>query len=296
MRPLSSKLTHSAILSSLLLGFSDAQACPGICTNAGEVLLNPSKPIFLDSGVQFCATLNDVSRQITDDPGACQDGAVQAASFGCECGVPPTPTTPTVAPVVPGMPVSTPSGEEPCLGVCLGGTLLSPNKIVTIPGRNPDFCFVIDNQLKDIVGNPNQCDTLSVGARESGCECEGIPTESPTMKPSLRPTGTPTGSPAPTKTAYPTKVPTTPNPTGTPTTPNPTTSPAPCAGVCLDPSETVADPNFIIITPNAVGAGIITESCAEADARYKQIFAPAATCERFSRTALNAGCSWYVPF
>mmetsp|Transcript_24598 Transcript_24598/g.60338 ORF Transcript_24598/g.60338 Transcript_24598/m.60338 type:complete len:664 (-) Transcript_24598:95-2086(-) len=290
---------RSLVLSALIVGFANAQQCPGVCINDGEDLQNPTKPIFLDSGVEFCATLNDISRQIVDDQAACVDSAIQAAALGCECAAP------TPAPVpIPGLPTTVP-GQEPCLGICPGGTLTNSNQIVTIPGSMPDFCFQIDGQLRAIVGNPTQCESVAASARESGCDCDGIPTSTPTMnptrtrsptpRPSMRPTGAPSGSAAPTITASPTKVPTTPAPTGSPTTPPPTAAPGLCSGVCYDASQTVADPDFIIIVPNASGNGFITETCGDADARYRQIFAPGGTCETFSRSAQNNGCSCVEP-
>ncbi|CAJ1948007.1 unnamed protein product [Cylindrotheca closterium] len=299
---------RSLTISAFFLGLANAQRCPGICINDGEQLLNPTEPIFLNSGTQFCATLNDISRQIVNNAVQCEDSAIQAIALGCECGVPPTPTlAPSPAPVVPDLPTLAPvvPGQEPCLGICPGGTLLNPNRIITIPGQTADFCFVIDGQLQEIVGNPTQCNTLSTSARISGCQCEGVPTatpsmnptrtRSPTPRPSVNPTGTPTGSAAPTRSASPTKVPTTPDPTGSPTTPKPTAAPGPCSGVCYDASLTVADPDFIIVVPNANGNGIITETCGEADARYRQIVAPGGVCETFSRSAQNNGCSCVAP-
>jgi hypothetical protein len=299
-----------------LFRLSVAQTCPGICQE-DETLENPASVVTLPGGIlQFCGVVDNQSKGIIDQPDECTSKAQAAQNGGCICTGPPSATSsspsingattsPTVTPVPTQVPSTPPSMEAVdavdvvCPGICLDeeATLENPTGVAVLPGAIIQFCAVLDNESKSIVGDADLCNSKGLLAQNSGCICLGPPTTMPSSspstspKPSATPTGvptmTPTGSPAPTVTDAPTKVPTTPSPTTTPR------APGLCIGVCYSADEMLFNPSAIAIIRNpSTNAVTDIELCGNLDNRYKTVFTDPNTCDTFAFYAQRAGCSW----
>lgn len=177
-------------------------ACPGICTDANDVITTPSVIVDLPDGSTASCTEINLQLQQLIDPGLCVAGLDEALAAGCRCGPPFN-----------------------CPGICLNP---NNNKVfdkqveVTLPSTGvTDRCGNIDKNNKNNIIDEEICRDLGMEAIQAGCQC-GVTTSSPTMSPTMTPaptTSMPSQSPTFTTALRPSST-TSPNSPSAPTAPN----------------------------------------------------------------------------